>query len=101
MTPFMKALRGVWSETEYMCSKNFQPAIAEWLVGYERLQGQVSDTVREKLLRVSAATVDRLLAPWRALYGKGCCGTKPGTLIRTQIPIRTDYWMCQCPALWS
>lgn len=44
------------------------------------------------MLTVSAATLDRLLKPIRALHPKGLSGTKPGTLLKTQIPIRTEHW---------
>jgi hypothetical protein len=38
---------------------------------------------------MSAATVDRCLAPYRARFpGKGRGMTKPGTLLKGQIPIR-------------
>lgn len=41
---------------------------------------------------ISPATLDRLLAPARAEYVRGRCGTKPGNLLRTEIPIRTGMW---------
>ena len=51
---------------------------------------QVSAEVRAKLLTISAATIDRLLAPERnRLRLKGRSRTKPGTLLKHQIPIRT------------
>jgi hypothetical protein len=47
----------------------------------------------EQLLSVSAATIDRLLKPVRATHGrKGLGGTKPGSLLKNQIPIRTHFW---------
>jgi hypothetical protein len=46
--------------------------------------------VRAKLLRISPATIDRLLKPERDKHVlKGRCHTKPGTLLKHQIPIRT------------
>jgi hypothetical protein len=46
--------------------------------------------VREKLRRISAATIDRLLASERRRYQlKGRSRTRPGTLLKHQIPIRT------------
>src|SRR5207244_13427145 len=45
---------------------------------------------REALLRMSAATIDRKLAATRHQHKpKGVCTTKPGTLLRSQVPIRT------------
>jgi hypothetical protein len=43
-------------------------------------------------LTISAATLDRLLKPLRVGHPKGLAGTKPGSLLRTQIPIRTHHW---------
>lgn len=45
---------------------------------------------RTALLRMSAATIDRKLARVRAQHKpKGVCTTKPGSLLRSQVPIRT------------
>ena len=42
---------------------------------------------------MSAATLDRLLKPARVEHpGRGLCGTKPGSLLRSEIPIRTGTW---------
>jgi hypothetical protein len=51
---------------------------------------EVDEAVRTQLLSMSAATIDRRLAPVRKrLRLKGRQGTKPGTLLRQQIAIRT------------
>ncbi len=54
---------------------------------------------REKLLKISAATVDRLLAPERRKHQlRGRARTKPGTLLKKQIPLRTfSEWNEQRP----
>jgi hypothetical protein len=54
---------------------------------------------RAKLLRISAATIDRLLKPERRKYElRGRSRTKPGTLLKHQIPIRTfSEWDEQQP----
>ena len=50
----------------------------------------LSAEVRAKLLTISAATIDRLLQRERArLRWKGRSHTKPGTVLKHQIPIRT------------
>jgi hypothetical protein len=44
----------------------------------------------KKLIRMSAATIDRLLRPERQKYQlKGRSHTRPGTLLKHQIPMRT------------
>jgi hypothetical protein len=53
---------------------------------------------QKKLLgKVSAATLDRLLAPLKAKVPRRLCGTRPGTLLRTQIPIQGEVWDEQRP----
>ena len=66
-TELLRALKRIWLATDQMCSKRLVTAIPLWLPFYERL----SDEVRAKLLSISAATIDRLLAPIRARTRRG------------------------------
>ncbi len=48
---------------------------------------------RDRLETISAATIDRLLAPVRRLHTKcGLATTKPGSLLKKHIPIKTNQW---------
>ena len=47
----------------------------------------ITEEVRQQLLHVSPATVDRLLSPLR--HPHGLTTTKPGRLLKHQIPVRT------------
>lgn len=89
----LRALKRIWLSTDQMCSKKLVAAIPLWLPFYETTYEKLSDEVTGKLLSISAATVDRLLLPTR-IRGrrKGLGGTKPGSLLRNQIPIRTHNW---------
>lgn len=92
-TELLRALKRIWLATDQMCSKKLVAAIPLWLPFYEETYERLSDEVRTKLLSISAATIDRLLAPIRArTRPKGLGGTKPGSLLRNQIPIRTHNW---------
>jgi len=89
----LPVLKALWLATDQMCSKKLVAAIPLWLPFYERTHGPLDDELRDNLLSISPATIDRLLTPVRAaLPGRGRCGTKPGTILRTQIPIRTSNW---------
>ena len=89
----LEVLAYLWRQTDYLCSKRLKAALPIWLPHYERHQGPLSPAVRERLAQVSPATIDRLLAPVRAKASPhGRCGTRPGTLLRTQIPIRAEEW---------
>ena len=51
---------------------------------------KIAAEVEKKLLTISPATIDRLLAPVRKRYQlKARSDTKPGTLLKHQIPLRT------------
>jgi hypothetical protein len=89
---FLKALQYIWKTSDFMCSRRLKAIIPTWLPFYEQSFEPLADNVRALLLAVSHASLDRILRPLRARYGKGLCGTKPGSMLRNQIPIRTDNW---------
>jgi hypothetical protein len=85
------ALRKVWALMGGPCGKRLAPAMGEFVEALQR-HGELSlpGEVKNKLCTMSPATIDRVLAPERKrLQVKGRHGTKPGTLLRNQIPIRT------------
>lgn len=84
------ALKEVWLASGQMCGKRLKEALPLWLPHY---RGELNQSGRALLLAASASTLDRLLTPARVRYGRrGLGGTKPGSLLKTQIPIRTDHW---------
>ena len=86
-------VRQIWLSAEQPCGKRLVPILHQWLPFYEMRHGSLSGRDRQLVRHISAATLDRLLAPARAqLGGRGRCGTKPGNLLRTEIPIRTGTW---------
>ncbi|MGH8716860.1 MAG: hypothetical protein ACREUI_09120, partial [Burkholderiales bacterium] len=87
----LTALLKLWRLMDYICGKRLQPILAELVVVLERHNEFSCDKeTRAKLLRISAATIDRLLKPERRKHElRGRSGTKPGTLLKKQIPIRT------------
>lgn len=89
----LKPLKELWFATGQMCSKKFIAAIPIWLPHYEGEYGVMEPLLREQILRVSPATIDRILKPVRIKFKtKGLSGTRPGSLLKNQIPIRTDFW---------
>jgi hypothetical protein len=87
----IEPLRFIWATLGGPSGKRLAPFLAEIVEVLERWgELEVSPEVRSKLLRISAASIDRGLAPDRArLRVKGRSGTKPGSMLRRQIPIRT------------
>ena len=88
-----EVLKVIWLAAEQPCGKRLKAALELWLPYYEKRKGRLARSLRLKLLGISAATIDRLLAACRvALGSRGRCGTRPGTLLRSQIPVRTEHW---------
>jgi hypothetical protein len=84
-------LKKVWSIMDYICGKRLSPILNELIPRLIRFgEIRVTQEVKDKLMKISAATIDRVLAPERKKYKiKGRANTKPGTLLKSQIPIRT------------
>ena len=79
-------LKRIWLASEQLCSKRLAPALKLWVP----FDAEIPEDIREKLLSISPAQIDRLLRPIRAHYpARRRSGTRPGSLIAQQIPIRT------------
>jgi len=85
------ALKEIWKICDYICSKRLAPFLSEIIPVLERWgEIKLNLKVREKLFKISAATIDRMLADTRKKYRiKGRSTTRPGTLLKKSIPIRT------------
>lgn len=93
-----EVLKVIWLASNQPCGKLLKPMIEIWLPHYEKQQGGLGNALRRRLNTISARSIDRLLAPVKASENrKRNSGTKPGTLIKTQIPIRTDKDDIDCP----
>ena len=84
-------LQKVWLICDGICGKRLAPYLAEIVPTLERLgELTLDDEARRKLIGISPATIDRLLGPVRQRYQlRSRSRTKPGTLLKHQIPIRT------------
>lgn len=84
-------LRPIWAATDYACGRRLEAMLPEWIPAYEAHERRLPAEARDKLLGASARTLDRLLEPLRG-EGGGRSLTRPGTLLRHQIPIRGSVW---------
>lgn len=88
----IEALTMLWALSDGLCGKRLVAFIREVLPQVEREGGlpKLVPTVREQLLKISSASVDRLLTKTRATVRlKGRSTTRPGTLLKHHIPVRT------------
>ncbi|MFC1478065.1 integrase [Candidatus Margulisiibacteriota bacterium] len=88
-----KIVKNIWLATGQICSKRLAAAIQYWLPFYEQEYGPVDAVDKAKVLDIKPATIDRKLKKVRARYKiKGLCTTKPGSILKSQIPVKTNHW---------
>lgn len=85
------ALIAIWKATNYLCSKRLIACLPDFINAMERHEHlTILPEVRAKLLSLSSATVDRLLYDIRhAKKRRSISTTRPGALLKHQVPIRT------------
>ena len=86
-----KALIKIWMIMDCICGKRLAPILKEIIrILLIHKEIKIDKDIRKKLCKISAATIDRLLADERKKQTlRGRSHTKPGTLLKSQIPIRT------------
>jgi len=96
----VEALRKIWMIMDCICGKRLKAALGDLIpVLKKNMEIRLNRETEEKLLKISASTIDRLLAAERKKQLlKGRSGTKPGSLLKHQIKIRTfSEWNEQKP----
>jgi hypothetical protein len=85
-----QALLTLWYAANQICSKRLVPFIPELMAVMERHgHMRLHDDVRDRLLSISHSTVDRLLKSEKVRIGKPISTTRPGSLFKHQIQVRT------------
>ena len=85
-----KFIKELWRATNLICSKRMKTIINLWMPYYDRA---LSTENKELLKEISAATIDRILEPIRKRNKKiGLATTRPGSLIKKRVPIKTNQW---------
>jgi len=86
-------LKRIWLAANLPCSKRLKAVLPLWLPGYAKQYGALTEEVAKTILAISSSSIDRLLKPLRVKYkGRGKSTTKPGTLLRKHIPVKTNQW---------
>lgn len=91
--PVLKVLKKIWLTANLPCSKLLKAMIPHWLPHYAQTFEPIDSKTLILIEKISSSTIDRILKPIRPQYqkkGRSC--TKPGSLLRNQIPIQTDQW---------
>ena len=83
-------LKAIWLAALQPCGVRLKACLPDWLPAYEEEHRRLNADVRRALPAASRATLDRLLIPARVQHRRRAT-TRPGTLLRHQIPIRTEW----------
>ena len=88
----IRTLKAIWAAAGYPWSVRLKALLPLWLP-WARTRLALSPAVDAQVRTISARQIDRVLAPdkrriRRRQYGR----TKPGTLLKHHIPIKTDHW---------
>ena len=88
-TEVQEALKMAWAAANYIASKRLAPFLKDLVPALER-HGHLdlTDEIRSRLISISPAMIDRILKPLRN-KSRSMSTTKPGKLLKHQIPIRT------------
>ncbi len=85
------ALKTAWEASDHLCSRRLHPFLPE-LVRVLKTKGELrlTEETETPLCQLSASTIDRITRRWRRdRVGRGLSTTKPGTLLKNAIPIKT------------
>lgn len=89
----VEPLKRIWLAANLPCSKRLKAILPLWLPSYAKEFGGLPLNAVKALFKISAPTIDRLLKPTRIKYKRrGRATTKPGTLLRKHIPVKTNQW---------
>jgi len=85
-----QALEQIWEIYGCICSKRLQPFLPEAIKVLERCQEiEITKETKDLLLKISSASIDRCLRPVRIKSPHGLSTTKPGSLLKKSIAVRT------------
>ena len=94
---YLEPLKRIWLLSDQPCGKRLKMALPLWLPHYGGAYETLEPSIYEGLLSMSSATIDRLLASSRIKCRRSICGTKPGSILKKHIPIKTDQWDADKP----
>jgi hypothetical protein len=90
-------LRAIWTAAGYPWSVRLKALLPLWLP-WARRRLRITDALEAQVCRISPRQIDRCLrADKRTLRRRQYGRTKPGTLLKHHIPLRTDRWDVQEP----
>jgi hypothetical protein len=93
----VRMLAKVWEASGYLCSQRLKAALLHWLP-WIRQHFNLSPQLEHQLLAISPRQMDRRLRAYKHIVKRRLYGaTRPGSLLKHMIPIKTDHWDVTTP----
>lgn len=89
---YLEPLKRIWLMSDQLCGKRLKMALPLWLPHYGGAYEVLEPEIYTGLLSISPATIDRLLSSSGVKCRRSMCGTKPGSILKKHILIKTDQW---------
>lgn len=90
-------LAKVWEASGYLCSQRLKAALVHWLP-WIRKRFELPRALEDQLLAISARQMDRRLRAYKHIVRRRLYGTtRPGSLLKQMIPVKTDHWDVNTP----
>ncbi len=88
----VRILAKVWEASGYLCPQRLKAALVHWLP-WIRQHFELTQPLEDQLLAISARQMDRRLRETKHIVKRRLYGTtRPGSLLKQMIPIKTDHW---------
>lgn len=88
----VRILAKVWQSSGYLCSQRLKAALVHWLPWIKQ-HFELTQPLEAQLLAISARQMDRRLRATKHIVKRRLYGTtRPGSLLKQMIPIKTDHW---------
>lgn len=88
----IQVLEDIWLNADRPCSSRLVGMIPLWLPYYEKRDGYLEESVKEKVLHIKPRTLDRVLGGVRRKHGsRGLSGTRPGQYLKSSIPVKVSH----------
>jgi len=97
----ISVLEAIWEASGYLWSQRLKAALPLW-IPWARKRFHFTKEIERQLLSISPPTIDRRLRSKKRRLKKRIYGaTRPGTLLKHHIPIKTDSWDVNVPGFFE
>lgn len=89
----LRVVEKIWKAAGYPWSQRLKALLPQWLPWARKYVPGLTPAIEAEVLAISPRQIDRRLRKKKQALKRGIYGrTKPGTLLKRQIPVSTEHW---------